>query len=91
MEFIQAYQTLEQTSLTREVIGTKNGTETISYLMPNNNTCTTTINNETTITHTYRICFKAEDNVMYLYVVHATNSHYSKYDLNDITSLEVTC
>ena len=81
MEFIQAYQTLEQTSLTREVIGTKNGTETISYHLHNN----------TTITHTYRICFKAEDNVMYLYVVHATNSHYSKYDLNDITSLEVTC
>ena len=91
MEFIQAYNLLEQTSLTREVIATKNGTETISYLMPNNNTVTVTINNETIITNTYRICFKTEADTMYLYIVHATISHYSKYDLNDITSLEVTC
>ena len=90
MELIQTINQLDNTPLERTVVNI-NADETISYNTPTISTFTVTLNHETTINNTYRICLRSISDTIYLYITHATPSNYRKYELADINSIEVTC
>lgn len=89
MELLEIINTLDNTSLERSITNV-HSEETISYNTPRLSTFTATIN-ETTITNAYRLCLRAIEDAIYLYVTHATLSNYTKYELNDIEEVDVEC
>lgn len=90
MDLLEILEIFENTELERTVASKNNGEDMISYIPQLGNTCTITLNNETTVQNVYRVCFKATLDDIIMYIVHATTTHYTKYDVSEIQSIEVS-
>lgn len=89
MDLLEILEIFENTELERTVASKTNGEDMISYIPQLGNTCTIRLNNETTVNNVHRVCFKATSDDIIMYIVHITVSHYTKYDVAEIESVEV--